>query len=52
MHSYTPPEAPLEGLLALQERLGLERVVIVQPSVCGNDNSCTLDALRELVVPR
>jgi predicted TIM-barrel fold metal-dependent hydrolase len=46
--TYTPPEAPLEGLLALQERLGLERVVIVQPSVYGTDNSCTLDALRRL----
>lgn len=46
--AYTPPEAPVEGLLALQERLGLERVVIVQPSVYGTDNSCTLDALRRL----
>ena len=46
--TYTPSEAPVEGLLALQERLGLERVVIVQPSVYGTDNSCTLDALRRL----
>jgi predicted TIM-barrel fold metal-dependent hydrolase len=46
--TYTPPEAPVEGLLALQERLGLERVVVVQPSVYGTDNSCTLDALRRL----
>jgi len=46
--AYTPPEASIEGLLALQERLGLERVVIVQPSVYGTDNSCTLDALRQL----
>lgn len=46
--AYTPPEASIEGLLALQKRLGLERVVIVQPSVYGSDNSCTLDALRRL----
>lgn len=45
---YTPPEASLEALLALHERLGLERVLIVQPSVYGTDNSCTLDALRRL----
>ena len=46
--TYTPSEAPVEGLLALQERLGLERAVIVQPSVYRTDNSCTLDALRRL----
>jgi predicted TIM-barrel fold metal-dependent hydrolase len=32
----------------LQKRLGFERVVIVQPSVYGTDNSCTLDALKKL----
>jgi predicted TIM-barrel fold metal-dependent hydrolase len=46
--AYTPPEASIEGLLALQKRLGFERVVIVQPSVYGTENSCTLDALRRL----
>lgn len=46
--AYTPPQASIEELLALQERLGFERVVIVQPSVYGTDNSCTLDALKRL----
>jgi len=46
--AYTPPEASIEELLALQKRLGFERVVIVQPSVYGTDNSCTLDALKRL----
>jgi predicted TIM-barrel fold metal-dependent hydrolase len=46
--AYTPPEASIEELLALQEALGFERVVIVQPSVYGTDNSCTLDALHRL----
>jgi predicted TIM-barrel fold metal-dependent hydrolase len=32
----------------MQERLGLARAVIVQPSVYGSDNSCTIDAVREL----
>jgi len=46
--AYTPPDASIEELLALQERLGLERVVVVHPSVYGTDNSCTLDALKRL----
>jgi predicted TIM-barrel fold metal-dependent hydrolase len=46
--TYTPPDASVEELRALQERLGLERVVIVQPSTYGTDNACTLNALREL----
>jgi D-galactarolactone isomerase len=32
----------------VRERLGLERVVIVQPSGYRTDNSCTLAAMREL----
>jgi len=46
--TYTPPDASIDELLKLQEQLGLERVVIVQPSVYGTDNSCTLDALKQL----
>jgi predicted TIM-barrel fold metal-dependent hydrolase len=46
--AYTPPEAPVEELVAFQERLRFERVVIVQPSIYGSDNSCLLDALRQL----
>jgi predicted TIM-barrel fold metal-dependent hydrolase len=43
-----PGPAPLAGLIAHQQALGLERVVIVQPSVYGTDNSCMLDALYRL----
>src|SRR5438270_3955768 len=46
--TYTPGEASLDELLALQADLHLERVVIVHPSVYGTDNSCTVDALRRL----
>jgi predicted TIM-barrel fold metal-dependent hydrolase len=35
-------------LSALQQALRLSRVVIVQPSVYGSDNSCTLDGMRRL----
>jgi predicted TIM-barrel fold metal-dependent hydrolase len=46
--SYTPMEAPCDALVAMLNRLGLDRVVIVQPSFYGTDNACTLDALAEL----
>jgi predicted TIM-barrel fold metal-dependent hydrolase len=42
---YTPPDAPLEDFLHLLDALGIERAVIVQPSVYGADNSCTEDAI-------
>jgi len=41
--AYTPPEASLASYDALAASLGLERMVIVQPSVYGKDNRCTLD---------
>lgn len=46
--AYTPPSASLEQLVALHDSLDLERVVIVQPSPYGTDNSCTLDAAKRL----
>jgi predicted TIM-barrel fold metal-dependent hydrolase len=45
---YTPPPADADELLRLQNALSLSRVVIVQPSVYGSDNSCTLDGMRRL----
>jgi predicted TIM-barrel fold metal-dependent hydrolase len=45
---YTPPDALLEDYAVVQERLGLERVVVVQPSVYGTDNRCTCDAVVRL----
>lgn len=44
--TYTPPDAPLSAYLGMAEALGLQRGVIVQPSVYGTDNRATLDALR------
>lgn len=46
--SRTPPGADVPDYLEVQERLGLKRVVIVQPTVYGTDNRCTLDATRAL----
>jgi predicted TIM-barrel fold metal-dependent hydrolase len=45
---YKPGLASLTDLLAHQQALRLERVVIVQPSPYGTDNSCTVDALQRL----
>ncbi len=45
--SYTPPEALIAQYLALAGTLGIERMVVVQPSVYGTDNRCTLDAIAE-----
>jgi predicted TIM-barrel fold metal-dependent hydrolase len=45
---YTPADALLEDYAAVQARLGLERVVVVQPSVYGADNRCTFDAVVSL----
>jgi len=43
--SYTPDDAPLEAYLALLDRLGFDRGVLVQPSAYGRDNRAMLDAL-------
>jgi 2-pyrone-4,6-dicarboxylate lactonase len=45
---YQPPHAPLADYLAFARRLGIERYVLVQPSAYGRDNTCLLDAMRDL----
>lgn len=44
---YTPPAAPLEHYLNLLAVIGIDRGVVVQPSVHGLDNSVTLDAIEK-----
>lgn len=48
VRTYTPAAATLDELLALHARIGVDRMVIVQPSAYGTDNRCTLDALARL----
>ena len=43
---YTPELASPEQMLALHQALGIQRVVIVTPSVYGTDNSATLFGMR------
>src|SRR5277367_6175906 len=45
MPHYTLPDGNLQQLLHMAQMLQLQRLVIVQPSFYGTDNSCMLDAL-------
>jgi predicted TIM-barrel fold metal-dependent hydrolase len=44
---YTPPDCLPSDYRAMLATLGVERAVLVQPSVYGTDNSAMLHALRE-----
>ena len=46
--TYTPETATVNEMRALHRALHIERVVIVNPSVYGTDNSCMVDALVQL----
>lgn len=46
--TYTPGTAAVADLLDFEGRLGIARVVLVQPSGYGTDNRCLVDALRQL----
>ncbi|GGH22908.1 2-pyrone-4,6-dicarboxylate hydrolase [Alsobacter metallidurans] len=47
-----PAWANAAAYKALQQRLGLERSVVVQPTAYGFDNSCTVDAIAALGLER
>lgn len=44
---YTPPAAPVEHYLKISKAIGLERGVIVQPSVHGNTTEVVVDAIAK-----
>jgi predicted TIM-barrel fold metal-dependent hydrolase len=44
---FSPGEALVEDYLTAIEGLGLQRLVVVQPSPYGTDNRATLEALRQ-----
>src|SRR6185436_4789431 len=43
-----PGHFPVEAYRELQKRLGLERVIVVQPNGYRTDNTITLDSIRKL----
>ncbi|CZT24417.1 related to TIM barrel metal-dependent hydrolase [Ramularia collo-cygni] len=45
---YTPKAHTLAQASTFLNQLGIKNMVIVQPSIYGNDNSCTLDGLKNL----
>ena len=47
-----PPEAPVSAYRVVQQRLGIERAVIVQPNAYGKDNTCTLEGIAALGLDR
>ena len=46
--TYTPESASVAEMRSLHRALHMDRVVIVNPSVYGTDNSCTLEAMKQL----
>lgn len=46
--TYTPELASIGELEALHRALHVDRVIIVQPTLYGTDNSCTLDAIQRI----
>lgn len=46
--TFMPGHFPVEDYRALQKRLGLERVVVVQPNAYADDNRVTLQSLEKL----
>ena len=45
--TFKPPHAPAASYRAVQRALGLSRVVVVQPTGYGHDNTCTLTAMAD-----
>jgi predicted TIM-barrel fold metal-dependent hydrolase len=45
---YNPPESTLDDLLGMHAQLGIDRVVMTQPSIYGTDNSAMLDAVARI----
>lgn len=48
---YTPPDALLPDFEKMLKTLGIERMVLVQPSIYGQDNSVMLKAMSETSFP-
>lgn len=45
---YVPPAHTLSQAMEFEKSLGISNIVLVQPSIYGFDNSCLLDALKQL----
>lgn len=45
---YTPNTHTLNDAMTFESSVGINNIVLVQPSIYGHDNSCLLDALQNL----
>jgi len=48
---YTPPDARAQEARRVFDRLGIQRFVVIQPSVYGTDNRCQLEQGAEIGLP-
>lgn len=46
--AYTPALHDIRHAMSFEKTVGISNIVLVQPSIYGNDNSCLLDALRAI----
>lgn len=46
--SYTPHSHYLQDAMKFESSIALSNIVLVQPSIYGNDNSCMLDSLKQI----
>ena len=46
--TFLPGYFPVEEYQKMQKRVGLERVIVVQPNAYADDNTVTLDSIRKL----
>jgi D-galactarolactone isomerase len=46
--TFLPGYFPVEDYQAMQKRVGLQRVVVVQPNAYADDNSVALDSIKKL----
>ena len=46
--AYVPSLHNLQHAMKFEETIGISRIVLVQPSIYGDDNSCLLDALSAI----
>lgn len=46
--AYKPSLHSRDHAMTFEKTIGINNIVLVQPSIYGNDNSCLLDALKEI----
>jgi predicted TIM-barrel fold metal-dependent hydrolase len=46
--AYTPSLHSLQHAMKFEDTINISNIVLVQPSIYGNDNSCLLDALKAI----